>query len=74
MSKQFTLDFKLSPDAVFENYVGDAAAKIHQHSHWQFIWGRVGSGRTHLLQAACHATPGGIYLGQLERLSAEVLR
>jgi len=74
VSKQFTLDFKLSPDAVFENYVGDAVAKIQQHSDWQFIWGRAGSGRTHLLQAACQATPGGIYLGQLERLSAEVLR
>ena len=74
MSKQFTLDFKLSADAVFDNYIGDAGAKIDQKSPWQFVWGRTGSGRTHLLQAACHATIGGIYLGQLERLSAEILR
>jgi DnaA family protein len=74
MSEQFTLDFKLSPDAVFDNYIGDAGARIDQNSPWQFIWGRAGSGRTHLLQAACHATVGSIYLGQLERLSAEILR
>lgn len=74
MVRQFTLDFKLSPDAVFANYIGDAADKIGQASTWQYLWGRKGSGRSHLLQAACQATPGSIYLSELQRLSPEVVR
>jgi DnaA family protein len=74
MVRQFTLDFKLSPDAVFANYIGDAAGKIRQISTWQYLWGRKGSGRSHLLQAACQATPGSIYLSELKRLSPEVVR
>jgi DnaA family protein len=74
MVRQFTLDFKLSPDAVFANYIGDAADKIRQISTWQYLWGRKGSGRSHLLQAACQATPGSIYLSELKRLSPEVVR
>tara|TARA_R110002073_G_scaffold4201_6_gene27798 strand:- start:469 stop:1116 length:648 start_codon:yes stop_codon:yes gene_type:complete len=74
MVKQFTLDFKLSPDAVFSNYVGDAAEKIGRGNAWQYLWGRKGSGRSHLLQAACQETEGSIYLSELKRLSPEVLR
>lgn len=74
MAEQFTLDFKLSPDAVFANYVGDAATQVLGSHGWSLVWGRVGTGRSHLLQAACHAEPNGIFFANLARLSPEIIR
>lgn len=74
MVEQFTLDFKLSPDAVFANYVGDAGEQVLGSRGWSLVWGRAGTGRSHLLQAACHAAPGGIFFAELARLSPDLLR
>jgi DnaA family protein len=74
VAEQFTLDFKLSPDAVFANYVGDASQQVGCSLGWSLVWGREGSGRSHLLQAACHAEPKGIFLADLARLSPEIIR
>ena len=74
MIEQFTLDFKLSPDAVFANYVGDAAARVRASHGWCLVWGTPGSGRSHLLQAACHDESRSVFFGQLARLSPEILR
>lgn len=74
MNKQFTLNFQLSPDATYENYVGIAAGKIQQFPDWQLLWGSAGSGKSHLLQAACHGFDQAIYLSDLPKLSPEILQ
>lgn len=57
---QLTLSLKLRDDATFANFhVGDNFAVLQclQNSDEQFIylWGETGVGKSHLLQACCHA-------------------
>jgi DnaA family protein len=71
---QLSLDIKLREDATFENFVGDAALQLQLHEAWTYLWGGAGSGRSHLLQALCHRTVGGIYLSDLKRHSVDLLQ
>lgn len=73
MTKQLILDIKLSDDATFQNYVGPAARLVLGADGWTYIWGPIGSGRSHLLQSCCHYYQGSIYLSDLKRLSVSVL-
>ncbi len=84
MNEQYALALPLSPDATFANSVGNAGARLAHLQHWNVVWGKSGSGRSHLLQALCHdqegplshGVPGGsrIYLGELARLDPAVLQ
>lgn len=84
MIEQYTLALPLSPDATFANYVGIAGTKLAHLQHWNVVWGKRGSGRSHLLQALCHdqaglpsqggASSDRIYLGELARLDPQVLQ
>lgn len=61
--QQLALRIGLRDSATFANfYAGDNAAVLHvlQQADEPFIylWGTQGSGRSHLLQAACHAETG----------------
>jgi len=81
--KQFTLGLALSDEATFNNfYAGDndyllvqlRAFAEQKNESFIYLWGSPGSGRTHLLQACCHAVPQAIYLDLAETdLSPEVL-
>lgn len=73
LNKQLTLDIRLRDDATFSNYVGVAAEIVMTADDWLYLWGGLGSGRTHLLQACCHQMPDSIYLCGLKKLSADVL-
>lgn len=63
MMDQLTLDIGLREDSTFANYhVGKnqvaldcVQAVITGEEHYAFISGSLGAGKTHLLQAACHA-------------------
>lgn len=85
---QLPLSLKLQDEAIFDNYfVGsntllvDALKLIPSHSIESFIYcyGEPGVGRTHLLQACCHAVGekngGGFYLPleNIKELSPEIL-
>lgn len=70
---QLTLGLGLRDDATFANFVpGDNLYLLnylqefvqHQGELFIYLWGAMGSGRTHLLQACCHAAPANqsIYL------------
>lgn len=59
MNKQLTLSISLRDDATFDNYFsGKNEAVIHnlqiQNEPYAFIFGESGTGKSHLLQAACH--------------------
>lgn len=84
MNEQYTLALPLSPDAIFANYVGTAPARLGLLQPWNLVYGKKGSGRSHLLQALCHDHGGlggnmklegsRIYLGELKRLDPLVLQ
>lgn len=75
---QLPLDIRLREDATFDNYVGDAGRQLAHVAGIVYLWGDPGSGRSHLLQAACHqasaAGRSSIYLGDPGRHSADVVR
>jgi DnaA family protein len=71
--KQLALDIRLRDDATFANYVGKANLALNVEDNWTYIWGKPGSGKSHLLQAICHAHKDAIYLADLKMLSSEVL-
>lgn len=77
-SRQLTLNIKLRDDATFSNYVGEAAARLHSAGSPVLIWGAPGSGRSHLLEAACHEAHNegcsAIYLAKLDEHGPEILR
>lgn len=67
MAKQLTLSIALRDDARFNNfYPGDNTLVTHSlQQQWTtkgepfiYLWGSHGSGRSHLLQAACHYATG----------------
>lgn len=60
MEQQLTLRIGLRDSATFANFFpGDNAAPLHLLQQgaepFVYLWGSPGSGRSHLLQAACHA-------------------
>ena len=74
IGRQAILDFRLRDDATFSQYVGDAARNLQLSTGMAFVWGDAGSGKSHLLQAFCHAEPSSIYLAELPKLDASILR
>jgi DnaA family protein len=59
MSEQLTLSIRLRDDATFENYfAGQNEQVVHnletQEEPYVFLFGASGTGKSHLLQAACH--------------------
>jgi DnaA family protein len=61
MSQQLTLSIRLRDDATFDNYFsGQNEQVVHnlqkQEEPYVFLFGEPGTGKSHLLQAACHET------------------
>ena len=61
MNQQLTLGINLRDDATFENYfAGQNEQVIHnlkkQEEPYVFLFGENGTGKSHLLQSACHKT------------------
>ncbi len=59
MSQQLTLGIRLRDDATFDNYfVSQNEQVVHnlqvQNEPYVFLFGESGTGKSHLLQAACH--------------------
>ena len=59
MSQQLTLGIRLRDDATFDNYfVSQNEQVVHnlqvQNEPYVFLFGENGTGKSHLLQAACH--------------------
>lgn len=60
MTQQLILNLKLAPEATFSNFYNAAAQPIvelllHQKEPRIYLYGPTGVGKSHLLQAACHA-------------------
>jgi DnaA family protein len=60
MIRQIPLGMWLREGVTFENFAGDANRQLltalhDPHEHFVFLWGAHGLGKSHLLQAACHA-------------------
>ena len=56
---QLTLDLSLDDEAKFENFYdtgsnGEVINELKGAAPQVFLWGSLGSGRTHLLQSVCH--------------------
>ena len=61
MNQQLTLSIRLRDDATFDNYFsGQNEQVVHslqkQEEPYVFLFGEAGTGKSHLLQAACHET------------------
>lgn len=59
MSQQLTLGIRLRDDTTFDNYFADDNRQVvynlqNQQDPYIFLFGEGGTGKTHLLQAACH--------------------
>ncbi len=59
MKQQLTLGIRLHDDATFDNYFSDQNKPVvhnleMQEELYSFLYGSVGTGKSHLLQAACH--------------------
>jgi len=79
LNEQLIFDFPLRADATYVNYIGSAAARLRQASPMtSVVFGSAGSGKTHLLQAACHDAESrgqkGIYLDLRQPLDARILK
>jgi DnaA family protein len=75
---QLTLNIRLRDDATFANFYSENNQQLITHlqnSSDQFIylWGKPGSGRSHLLQATCQAVNTAIYLPMTTELKPEIL-
>jgi len=66
IAQQLPLGFGLRDDATFDNFVLEGNAQAFNSiincvqakgDNFIYIWGAEGSGRSHLLQASCHAAP-----------------
>ncbi len=88
MTVQLTLNIKLKDEATFVNFIADSNTEAIKQlqaisdgagEQCMYIWGKPGSGRTHLLQACCHKAAqqnsSVIYLPlkQLPELSPQIL-
>lgn len=67
ISQQLPLGFRLRDDATFDSFLPinneqvvqsiQALLQANNSEPYVYVWGALGSGRTHLLQACCHAAP-----------------
>lgn len=84
MERQLTLRIGLRDSATFANFLpGDNAAPLHLLQQctepFVYLWGGIGSGRSHLLQAACHTetahggSPAYLPLAELAQAGVELL-
>lgn len=77
-ARQLPLDIKLRDDATVANYIGGAGYRLLGTHGIVFLWGEPGSGRSHLLQAACHHArakdKSAIYLAEPADHAADVVR
>lgn len=88
MVKQLALDVQLKDFRTFDNFVAGANQEVIERirgavagasTEVLFLWGSMGSGKTHLLQAACHSAshrhcqPVYIPLADANSLSPEML-
>jgi DnaA family protein len=84
VERQLTLRIGLRDSATFANFLpGDNAAPLHllqqRTEPFVYLWGGIGSGRSHLLQAACHAetahggSPAYLPLAGLTQTGVELL-
>ena len=79
--QQLVLDIGPPPDPSFDNYVAgpnaEALARVRGLAHGGsreaivYLWGDLGSGRTHLLKAAARANPDLVIADDVETLDAE---
>lgn len=78
--QQLALGIALNDEARFDNFLvssdnAQVKSLLSDGNDSLFIWGPVGSGRSHLLQACCHELDSAIYLplADMATLSPEVL-
>lgn len=86
-AQQLALGFRLRDDSTFESFLPDGnEAALHnvqnlargQGDNYIYLWGAEGSGRSHLLQAACHtadsaaATAVYLPLKEMGKLASDV--
>jgi len=79
LNEQLVFDLPLRADATFVNYLGSAGARLRQSAPMSsVVFGLTGSGKTHLLQAACHDGESHglecIYLDLRQSLNAGILK
>ena len=74
---QLPLDIRLRDDATAANYIGEAGHRLLTATGIVYLWGESGTGRSHLLQAACHNAGAlgsrAIYLVEVTRYAPDVL-
>lgn len=74
---QMPLAIKLRVDATIDNYIGNAGSRLLGTEGVIYVWGDPGSGRSHLLQGACHHTlandGSAIYLSELSAYAPDIL-
>ena len=77
VTSQLLLDLELRPDATFANFLGEVPRELMVVTPWAYCWGPLGTGRSHLLQALCHAWQAKhrqvMYLPSPGRTSPEML-
>lgn len=59
VTSQLLLDLELTPDATLANFLGEVPAALMADIPRVYLWGAVGTGRSHLVQAICHKWYGG---------------
>jgi DnaA family protein len=75
---QLTLNIRLRDDATFANFYSENNQQLLTHLQTNtdlfiYLWGKSGSGRSHLLQATCQAAKSAIYLPITTKLEPEIL-
>ncbi|MCH2568739.1 MAG: hypothetical protein MKZ98_09295, partial [Pseudomonadales bacterium] len=55
VTSQLLLDLELRPEATLTNFLGRVPRELTVEQPWVYYWGKSGTGRSHLLQAICHA-------------------
>jgi len=75
---QLTLNIRLRDDATFANFYSETNQQLitqlqANDKSFIYLWGKPGSGRSHLLQAACQAAKTAIYLPITTELEPEIL-
>lgn len=87
MISQLPLGFSLRDDATFDSFFSVNNIQVVNHlqnlvngksaESYIYLWGSGGSGRTHLLQAVCHAAPeqnlSAVYLSFCETIDYNIL-
>jgi DnaA family protein len=73
VTKQLHLDIALRDDATFANYLGQASNIIALKDPWLYVWGKSGTGRSHILQAMCHHNEKSIYLDSISQYHSDIL-